>query len=55
MDKDAVSHCVFRAGIQCQFVDSTLMYYLHLEKCQLDEIWSFVYKKQHHLEPFEQL
>jgi len=55
VDKDTVSRCAFRAGIQCQFVDSILMHHLHLEECQLDEMWSFVYKKQHHLEPFEQL
>jgi IS1 family transposase/transposase-like protein len=55
VDKDTVSRCAFRAGIQCQFVDSILMHHLHLEECQMDEMWSFVYKKQHHLEPFEQL
>jgi IS1 family transposase len=31
------------------------MHHLHLEECQLDEMWSFVYKKQGHLDPFEQL
>lgn len=55
VDKDTVSRCALRAGIQCQFVDSILMHHLHLEECQMDEMWSFVYKKQHHLEPFEQL
>jgi len=55
VDKDTVSRCAFRAGIQCKSVDSILMHHLHLEECQLDEMWSFVYKKQHHLEPFEQL
>jgi IS1 family transposase/transposase-like protein len=55
VDKDTVFRCAFRAAIQCQFVDSILMHHLHLEECQLDEMWSFVYKKQHHLEPFEKL
>jgi IS1 family transposase/transposase-like protein len=55
VDKDTVCRCAFQAGIQCQFVDSILVHHLHLEECQLDEMWSFVYKKQHHLEPFEQL
>jgi IS1 family transposase len=55
VDKDTVLRCAFRAGIQSQFVDSILMHHLHLEQCQLDEMWSFVNKKQHHLEPFEQL
>jgi len=55
VDKDTVSRCALRAGIQCQFVDSILMHHLHLEECQMDEMWSFVCKKEHHLEPFEQL
>lgn len=55
VDKDTVSRCALRAAIQCQFVDSILMHHLHLEECQLDEMWSFVYKKEHHLEPFEEL
>ncbi len=55
VDKDTVSRCAWRAGIQCQFVDSILMHHLHLQECQMDEMWSFVYKKQHHLEPFEEL
>ena len=41
--------------MQCQFVESVLMHHLHLEECQLDEMWSFVCKKQGHLDPFEQL
>src|SRR5574337_807362 len=28
---------------------------LHLSECQLDELWTFVYKKQAQLEPIEQL
>ena len=31
------------------------MHHLHLEECQLDEMWSFVLKKQGHLDLFEQL
>lgn len=55
VDKDTVQRCALTAGQQCQFVESVLMHHLHLEECQLDEMWSFVYKKQGHLEPFEQL
>jgi IS1 family transposase/transposase-like protein len=55
VDKDTVQRCASSAGEQCQFVESVLMHHLHLEECQLDEMWSFVYKKQGHLDPFEQL
>lgn len=55
IDKDTVQRCAEKAGKQCQFVDSVLMHHLHLEECQLDEMWTFVNKKQGHLEPFEQL
>ena len=55
LDKDTVQRCVLTAGQHCQFVESVLMHHLHLEECQLDEMWSFVYKKQGHLDSFEQL
>jgi IS1 family transposase len=55
VDKGTVQRCALQAGQQCQFVESVLMHHLHLEECQLDEMWSFVYKKQGHLDPFEQL
>jgi IS1 family transposase len=55
VDKDTVQRCALSAGIQCQFVESVLMHHLHLEECQLDEMWSFVCKKQGHLDAFEQL
>lgn len=55
LDKDTVLRCAWTAGLQCRFVDSLLVRHLHLEECQLDEMWSFVYKKEHHLEPFEAL
>jgi IS1 family transposase/transposase-like protein len=55
VDKDTVQRCALSAGMQCQFVESVLMHHLHLEECQLDEMWSFVCKKQGHLDPFEQL
>ena len=43
VDKDTVQRCALQAGEQCQFVESVLMHHLHLEECQLDEMWSFVY------------
>lgn len=55
VDKDTVQRCARQAGRQCQFVESVLMHHLRLEECQLDEMWSFVHKKQGHLDPFEQL
>lgn len=55
LDKDTVQRCALTAGQHCQLVESVLMHHLHLEECQLDEMWSFVYKKQGHLSVFEQL
>lgn len=55
IDKDTVQRCVVAAGQHCQLVESALMHHLHLEECQLDEMWSFMYKKQGHLSVFEQL
>jgi len=55
LDKDTVQRCVLSAGEHCRFVESVLMHHLHLEECQLDEMWSFVFKKQGHLSAFEQL
>ena len=55
VDKDTVQRCARQAGRQCQFVESVLMHHLRLEECQLGEMWSFVHKKQGHLDPFEQL
>ena len=55
VDKDTVSRCVHRAGMQCRRVDSLVMHHLHLEECQLDEMWSFVGKKEHHLDSLERL
>ena len=28
---------------------------LHLAECQLDELWTFIYKKEAHLTPVEKL
>ena len=28
---------------------------LHLNECQLDELWTFIYKKEEHLNPLEQV
>jgi IS1 family transposase len=55
VDKDTVQRCALQAGEQCQFVESVLMHHLHLQECQFDEMWSFVYKKQGHLDSFERL
>ena len=55
LDKDTVQRCALTAGVHCRLVESVLMHHLHLEECQLDEMWSFVYKKQGHLSAFEQL
>ncbi len=46
LDKDTVYRIFDRASIHCRKVLETLMVDLHLEECQLDELWSFVKKKR---------
>jgi len=46
LDKDTVYRIFDRASTHCQKVLEHLMVDLHLEECQLDELWSFVKKKR---------
>jgi len=46
LSKDGVNKIVFKAGEHCQAVLSDLLNSLHLEECQLDELWTFVQKKK---------
>jgi len=46
LSKDGVNKIVFKAGEHCQMVLSSLLNSLHLEECQLDELWTFVQKKK---------
>lgn len=46
LSKDGVNKVVLKAGEHCQMVLSSLLTSLHLEECQLDELWTFVQKKK---------
>ena len=55
VDKDTVCDWLPRLGRHCAHVMAYHFRNLHLTECQLDELWTFVYKKEEHLEPIEQL
>ena len=46
LDKDAVNRVIDKAGKHCARILSNLIHSLHLEECQLDELWSFIQKKR---------
>ncbi len=46
VDKDTVCRWLDRAAEHCEAVSAYLMRNLHLNECQLDELWSFVKKKR---------
>jgi hypothetical protein len=54
VDKDAVCAWLDRAAQHCRLVMLYLWRDLHVIECQLDELWSFVHTKQHHV-PFARL
>lgn len=54
-DKDTVSHWLPRVGRHCLRLTDYFFRDLHLTECQLDELWTFVYKKEKHLTAFEKL
>ena len=45
LDKDAVNRIVLKAGEHCQIVLESLIRDLNLRECQLDELWTFVKKR----------
>ena len=45
LSKDGVNKIILKAGKHAHKVLSDLLYSLHLEECQLDELWSFIQKK----------
>src|SRR5467141_3367353 len=49
VNKDTVCGWVDRAGRHCRAVTTYLFDTLHITECQLDELWSFVRKKEAHL------
>jgi transposase-like protein/IS1 family transposase len=55
VDKDTVSHWLPVLGRHCQGVMHYFFRNLHLRECQLDELWTFVAKKEAHLTLLEKL
>jgi len=55
LDKDTLCSWLPRLGEHCENVMSYFFRDLHLSECQLDELWTFVYKKEDQLDPIEQL
>ncbi len=55
IDKDTVSDWLDKAGRHCRTVTTYLFNNLHISECQLDELWSFVYKKEKRLTPAEKV
>ena len=55
VDKDTVNHWLPVLGRHCQGVMNYFFRHLHLRECQLDELWTFVAKKEAHLTPLEKL
>jgi len=49
VDKDTVCSWLDRAGRHCRIVTTWLFDTLHITECQVDELWSFVRKKEAHL------
>lgn len=55
VDKDTVQRWLPSLGRHCQGVMNYFFRNLHLTECQLDELWTFIYKKEAHLTPLEKL
>ncbi len=55
VDKDTVCEWLDKSGRHCRAVMLYLFCNLHITECQLDELWSFVYKKEKQLTPVEKL
>ena len=55
VDKDTISDWLNKAGRHCRTVTTYLFKNLHISECQLDELWSFVYKKEKCLTPAEKV
>lgn len=49
IDKDTVCAWLNRAAHQCRLVMLYHWQNLHVTECQLDELWSLVHTKEHHL------
>jgi hypothetical protein len=55
IDKDTVCDWLDRAGRHCRAVTTYLFDTLHITECQVDELWSFVRKKEAHLSVAEKV
>lgn len=55
VDKDTVCAWVSRLGQHCANVATYHFRNLHIPECQLDELWTFVYKKEDELTFIEYL
>ena len=55
VDKDTVCGWVRQLGMHCAGVAAYHFRHLHLTECQLDELWTFVRKKEDRLTPLEQM
>ncbi len=51
--KDAAEHCTVAA--RCRKVSKYFLQNLHIEECQIDELWSFVMKKEKNLTPLDEI
>ena len=49
IDKDTASVWLHRAAVHCRQIMLSLWHDLTVTECQLDELWSFVHTKEHHL------
>lgn len=54
-DKDTVDHWLGRLGQHCAQVMAYHFRNLHITECQLDELWTFVKKKEEQLTPLERM
>ena len=52
---DTILHWLRQAGQHCEMVSAYLMRNLHVEQVQLDELWTFVFKKEKTLSAWEKL
>lgn len=55
VDKKTVLLVLYKAGEQAKRVSSSLLINVRVSECQLDEMWSFIGKKEKNLDPIEKL
>lgn len=55
IDKDTVCDWLDKSGRHCRAVTTYLFNNLHITECQLDELWSFVRKKEARLNALEKI